>query len=573
MKIYTVKQTIISLALLVGVSISGCKLIDPPPDYKVAEDPLIVRGDSVEVKVDVQFHPESFHKKAIISATPVLYHENGEDELKTETFQGEEVPENHITVPNKAGKSHTYVDKLPYKESYKESKLKVKLVAKKGDKTKKITSDKIADGVITTPYLMMDDDKPIMAKDNFQRTTTHTMEPKIHYRISSPKVRRSELRKKDIKKFETLLDSIAKNEKKSIKSMKIEAYAYPDGELSKNSDLAKNRAKSAKKYVMGEMKDRKIKAGQKDGFYSLNPKGEDWKGFKKAMKASDIKDKDIIIRILGKYSGEKREKEIKNVAKTYKVIADKILPNLRRSRMKLTYEIVGKTNEELVKLAKSNPDSLKIEEIMKAGSLIDDMNEKLSVYKAAAKNHPNDWRPANNVGYIYMQQNKISKAEKQFKKAKEVEQNPIVSNNLAIVKRMKGNREKAMTLLEAASGAGSEVSYNKGLIHIQNGMYDKAIKAMGDNNTFNLALVKLLSGDLEGAQKALDKAPSNSTAKGKYLQAIIHTRNDKPEDAVKALESAISKDASLKSKAKEDLEFQDLRSNEDFKSMVGMSSS
>lgn len=524
--------------------------------YQVDPEPLIVRGDSVELNVTGKFPGKYFHKKAIVDMTPALKYAEGETDYKTVTYQGEKAAGNGIVVPYENGKEYSYNDKVAYSAAMEQSEVLVKYSGRVGNKTKEFDPIKIADGVITTPYLMMSDDKVLLGEDAFQRITNHDIYAQINYLVNSSHVRGSELNDSDIKAMKAFIKEVAGDDKMDFTSLNIDAYASPEGEISLNENLANDRAKSASRVVEAELKRRKIEVDA--GFYQLNGKGEDWAGFQEAMEASDIEDKELILRILNMYNDvTKREEEIRNLAATYNEIADKILPDLRRSQMSLNYKITGKTDEQILTLAKTAPDSLNVEEILYAATLTDDVNEQLQFYKAAEANFPQDFRGANNVGYIYMMQNKLNDAEAQFIKANEIQENPYSTNNLGVVARLKGDREKAMEHYENATAAGSEVSYNMGIINIQNGNYTKAISNMGSTNSFNAALAKLLNGNAQGAKSTLEASPEKDTATGQYLMAIIGARLADGGLVKSSLESAYSKDSTLKEKAAKDLEFRD----------------
>ncbi len=561
------KRSFLPIVALGIMTMSGCKIIDPLPEYSVEPDPLRVRGDSVEINVNVKFAEKSFHKKAIIEATPELVYDDGKTEFKSKTFQGEDVTENHATVPRKEAKSFSYSDKVAYKDAMKNSGLQVRLHGEKGNKEAEFTSDTLVRGVITTPYLMRSDDKLMMAEDNFQRTTAHKQKAVIHYVVNKSRVRRSELKDDDIQAFKDFVKMASDSDAFKLKAVNIESYASPEGELDLNEDLAKDRASSAQEVVEDIFSENELEKDK--GFFSKNPKGEDWEGFKKAMEKSDLKDKDVVIRILKmNQDKQQREKEIRNVAKTYKKIEEQILPDLRRSKIHLHYDRVGKSNEELRSLAKSNPDSLTKEEILKAGSLIDDMGQKLQVYRSAAKQYPNDWRTHNNLGYVLMQQNKLKKAKKKFSKALDLEKNATTRNNRGVVHRINGARDKAAEHFKSAKGTSKKAAYNLGLVNIQNGLYDNAIQNMKGHQTFNVALVKTLNEDTDGAVRALDGSPASDEALGYYLKAIIGARKGKDDMVINNLKSAVQKDPELADKAKTDVEFIDYWDNSEFSSAL-----
>jgi Flp pilus assembly protein TadD len=526
--------------------------------YKVDPEPLIVRGDSVQLNVTGKFPGKYFHKKAAVELTPVLTYTGGETAYKMAAFQGEGAAGNAPVISYESGKDFNYSNSVAYTPEMETSEVMVKILGKMGSKTKAFDAIKIADGVRTTPYLMLSDDKVLLGKDEFKRITQHNVYAPVNYLVNSSQVRSTELSRKEVKEMNAFIKMAAKDAKYSFTSLVVDAYASPEGELSLNENLANDRAASAGNIVKGEMKQNKVKVS--DNFYKLNGKGEDWEGFKSAMEASSIADKELILRILTMYSDlTKREQEIKNLAATYVEVADKILPQLRRSQMTLNYEITGKTDEQILSLAKSTPDALNVEELLYAATLTSDMNEQLAFYKAAEAQFPSDYRGANNVGYIYMMQNKMNDAEAQFNKANGIKSNPVSSNNLGVIARLKGDRKKALELFNNATAAGPEVNYNIGIVSIQNGDYSKAISSMGNSATFNLALAKVLNGDAAGAKTTLNSASEKDSASGQYLMAVIAARMGDGALVKSSLSAAFAADSSLRDKAKKDLEFRDFK--------------
>jgi Flp pilus assembly protein TadD len=282
-------------------------------------------------------------------------------------------------------------------------------------------------------------------------------------------------------------------------------------------------------------------------------------------------DKDIVLRVLTMTSDlQAREKEIKNMAKTYTQIERDVLPKLRRTNLVLNYDLTGHTDEELVALSKSTPDSLTVEELLfTAGQLTTDLNEKLRIYKESARIYADDWRTHNNVGYVYMMQNNVKEAETAFNAAAEKgASETIVKNNLGAIAMINGDWTKANELLKEAAGAGDEVNYNTGIWNIKRGQYGEAVTNMSSFKTFNSGLAKWLTGDAGGATVELDGSEEKESAKAYYLKAIMGARANNAADLVTNLKQAIAKDASFKAKATRDREFIKYFDNAEFKAAV-----
>ncbi|MCH2199283.1 MAG: hypothetical protein MK081_10910 [Flavobacteriales bacterium] len=526
---------------------------------KAEPEPLIVRGDMVEVNITGRFPEKYFHKKVVVEATPVLVYDGGESAYPKQGYQGEDAAGNYEVIPYEAGKSFSYTESVPFEPGMENSTLELRISGTKGNQAATFDPLPIGTGVITTPYLVQSDDMFLIAEDNFQRVLSYTKEATVNYAYNSSSVRSSELRDQDIKEMAEFVKFAAEQDSITITGTNVEAYASPEGEITLNEDLAQERAESANNIIAKEMKRRKIAPENGDAFYMNVPKGEDWEGFKELMQQSSIEDKELILSVLSMYSDKnKREQEIKNISKTYKEIEKDILPSLRRSQIVVNYDVEGYTDAELIDLSKSNPDILTIEELLFAATLFENLNDKLEVYENAERVHPNDYRAANNVGYCLMMQNKMGEAKSQFEKANNLESNAVSMNNLGCIARLEGDREKAMEMFNGASAAGSAVNYNKGIVMIQTGDYDSAISNMGNNNTFNRALAQVLNGDVSGAQSTMD-ASGDDSAMADYLRAIIAARNNTGADVVSNLAKAVEKDGSLANKAKMDLEFRNYK--------------
>ena len=418
---------------------------------------------------------------------------------------------------------------------------------------KELDEVKVADGVIATPYLVQSDDSPIASADNFERVTKHDVKAEINFLVNQARVRRSEMSQEDIKALENLFADVVANPKWDIKQILNSAFASPEGEIDKNDALANKRADAGVSTIQKLMK----RAGLTgDAQVNSAGKGEDWEGFKQAMMASNIADKDMIIRILENEKDlDQREREIRNLTATYREIKKDVLPDLRRTAPVVNYEITGYSDEELKKLATTEPGTLNVEELLKAGTLIDDLDSKLAIYTAARKGFPDDARTWNNEGYVLMLQNKMTEAAEAFQKADELAPSPEVTNNLAIGTRLKGDREQAYKMFKDAVAAGPEVKHNMGIIDIQNGNYADAARNLTGVNSVNAALARVLNGDASGAMSILNDADDGDSAVGDYLKAIISAKTGNSAAIAGYLKSAIEKDSSLKDRAMKDAEF------------------
>lgn len=521
-------------------------------------EPLILRGDQVELEVTGRFPAKYFGKKVSIEATPVLTWEGGSASFDSEGFQGEDAAGNFTVVPFEAGKSFSYSSSVPFDPAMEDAaELAVRISGTQGNKSATFEPFVVGAGVITTPLWVRSDDQFIPVEDNFQRVITYTEEVTVNYSVNSSTVRSSELRDEDWKALKDLIQLSVDADSVTITGARIESYASPEGEITLNEDLASDRANSASGAITREMKRKKLAAD--DAFFTLVPKGEDWQGFKSLMQASNIEDKNLILRVLEMYSDKnKREEEIRNIAKTYKEIEKDILPELRRSQVVVSYDVEGYTDEELKDYSMNQPDILTADELLYAATLFADMNDKLAIYQSAARVHADDFRGYNNAGWCLAQMGRMNQAGELFAQALELERNKAVVNNVAALTRQDGDIDGAMKLLNEAAGAGPEVGYNKGIILIQKGDYASAISNMGRVSSVNVALAKMLNGDAAGAKTTLENAEDDS-AVASYVMAVACARLNDSAGVKKHLGEALAKDPDLRKKAEKDLEFRNVR--------------
>ncbi|MEQ8909072.1 MAG: hypothetical protein RIC95_07760 [Vicingaceae bacterium] len=538
--------------------------------YSVTPNPLEMHGDSIEVNISGAIPPKFFNKKVSVEITPTLNYEGGNVTFDKIVLVGEDSEVEGQKIPYEKGGNFAYNDVIAYQDGMDVATLDAAPVGKYKGKSKEFPSEQIATGTIITPMWAMEDDMPMIGADEFTKVVPMEQQATINYLVNRSNVRSSELRDDDVKNMKEWVGEKADHPMFKFKGIDVVAYASPEGEISLNANLADDRAKSGANVAKNMLRRNGVKKASDKDFANLMGKGEDWNGFKSAMQASDIKDKDLILRVLEMYEDKaKREEEIRNLAATFEVIEEKILPGLRRSIVTVKGEMTSFSDEKITEYAKSNPDTLTAEELLYAATLTDDMDKKLTIYKSFAQIHPKDWRGPNNIGYIYVMQEKLEDAKAEFDKANSLApNNKVVMNNLGVIARANGDTEKAMEYYNSAKGAGAAVGNNIGYLNMMEGDYQNAVSNYGGVKTFNAALAQTLNKDYQEAVQTIDASPASDQAAGYYLKAVIGARQGDKNMMVSNLKSAIAKDASLKAKAKKDAEFTEYKDDAEFQAAV-----
>ena len=552
-------STMLAVVLLAGCSLPKMIKKVEEINLEVTPSPTVLQGDDVTIEITGTFPPKYFAKKVTATATPVLVWDGGEAAFESTSFQGEKAAGNATKVSWESGHTFTYTSTVPYEAAMKDlSKLELRISGSQGDKTGEFPAIELALGVMATQDLVQPDEQFVLAADNFQRVITYVQDVTVNYGYQSSFIKSDEYKDEDWQSAKGVIELAASADSVNVVSIVTQSYASPEGEVKLNEDLAMDRGTSANKALSAELKKNKIELDE--SAMRAMPKGEDWDGFKTAMRASNIADKDLILRVLEMYSDKnKREEEIKNVAKTYKEIEEQILPSLRRSQVAITYTVEGYTDEELMDLSKSNPDILTVEELLFAATLFGELEDQLEVYQNAARVHNSDYRCHNHGGVILMALGRMKQAEESFNSAKSLAaNNGTVNTNLGAIARQNGDKDAAESFYNKAKG-GAELSYNKGVLAIAQGDYDVAISSMGNNTTNNLALAKILNDDASGARTTLENSGDDS-ALTSYLLAICAARMKDGANVKKYVNEALEKDPTLRGRALNDLEFRNYRS-------------
>lgn len=531
--------------------------------FTVTPQVLEAVGGKVPATINGKFPEKYFNKKAVVEVTPVLRWNGGEAKGRTAVFQGEKVEGNDQTISYKMGGNYTMRTSFDYVPEMAKSELYLEFKAIVGNKTVNIPAVKVADGVISTSELIgqtLGSANPANSEDAFQRIIKEKHDANIMFLIQQANVRAGEL--KTAKAFGEEVKSVNDAANKKISNIEISAYASPDGGVSLNSTLAENRQNNTAKIIDKDLKKAKIDAAV-DTRYTA----QDWEGFQELVSKSNIQDKELILRVLSMYSDpEQREQEIKNISSVYKNLADEVLPQLRRSRLTLNYEIIGKSDDEIASLADSDAKQLNIEELLYAATLTKDAAKQEAIFTKATQNYPNDFRAYNNLGKLAYQAGNLDKAEGYFKKAASIKEAPEVNTNLGLVALSKGNKDAAESYL--SKGSGSKVLNEAlGNLYVAQGQYDRAVNAFADAKTNSAALAQILAKNYNKAKNTL-AAIEKPDAYTDYLMAVVGARTNNISMVTSSLKSAILKEPALAKKAASDLEFTKFFTNAAFMNII-----
>ena len=517
-------------------------------NFTVTPSPLETVGNDVPTTINGRFPQKYMKKKAVVTVIPELRYAGGKAVGQPATFQGEKVVGNDQTVSYKLGGNYVLKASFPYSPAMASSELYLTFDARVGKKVVTIPAVKVADGVIATSqlvYLTLASANTATAADGFQREISRQQNAQIKYLISQAKVRTSELKTTSVKDFIKILRDIKADQKGlALDNVEVSAYASPDGTLKFNTGLAENRKGSAQQYVNGQLKKTKLNTNV-DAKYTA----EDWDGFQELVAASNIQDKEVILRVLSMYKDpEEREQQIKNLSVAFRELANEVLPELRRARLTVNYRVIGRSDEEIRAQYAADASKLTVEELLYAATLTNDAAERKAIFNKATELYPQDKRAYNGLAQLAYAAGNLSDAENALTHAEGL---PEAYANSALIALEKGNINGAEALLGKALTAGN---YNEvlGNLQIARGNYAQAAQNLKGINTNSAALAQILNKDYVAAAQTLAAVP-NADAITDYLKAVLAARTGQVEQGVQALRAAIAKNADLRDLASADL--------------------
>ena len=542
---------ILFLSLIISI-LTSCGLSNMASKYEsvninVTPPTLQAHAGNVEVNIDASFPEKYFAKTSTVEFTPVLISGGGEKKFKSIVIQGEEATGGEATVFYTTGGKFSYQDKIPYTNDMMESKLELRAIGKSKDKELAFDSRTIANGVLATSARVQNTEDLSFAKSNYEKETILEESAIIYFLVNQSNVRTTEKSDDDIRRLEEFASLGNKTH-----SIEVKSYASPEGSVDLNDNVSDKRAASTLRFLKKMLKKANLDGVDNNDLYTEVSEGEDWEGFNKLMRNSDIKDRRRITKIVNSVEDlEKREQAIRDMAEIYDAIEKDVLPQLRKAKITIRSFEPKKSDSLILELAKNNAAALDMKELLYSASLTDDIDQKISIFNSASEIH-NNWKGYNNIACLMLENNRLNEAKKYLSKAEKLNNTASnIQNNKAVIAAWEGDLELAKKLYNKGA-----TTKNKALLDLRTANYKKASRFFKNKNTHNAALAKMLNGQ--------NSTCNENTAECNYLNAISYARSANEDMMIKSLKSAITKNIKYKEEAKKDLEFVNYMTNEKF---------
>lgn len=545
------------LAAAGTLMLTGCnkKLNQFQADYfSVNPNPLEVVGDRVPATITARVPAKFFVKNAQVTVTPYLCYNGTETASQPYSFQGEKVRGNAPVINYEKGGTVTIPVMYDYQPDMMKSELELAFDVRQGSKQYVLPRVKVANGVVATAALAdASTVTPALAPDKFQRIINEKYNADIHFLINQANIRDGQLKSDQMLTLNEKINEANAAKDRQIEEINISSYASPEGSLDLNTRLAESREQNTKKYLTGKLKKDNI---TEFGELTANFTPEDWEGFQKLVSQSNIQDKELILSVLSMYKDpEQREKEIRNLSSIFDQLADQILPQLRKSRITASINVIGKSDDEIIEAYRNNPRDLSIDELLYAATLTDSNADKQKIYETAATVYPNDYRTFNDLGLTQYIAGDYDQAKANFNRAARLAPNAAEPQmNLGLISLRDKDYRQANQKFGAAAGL-DQLNDALGTYYLMTGDTNAAVRAFGSAKTNNAALAQILAKDYSKAKSTLASvtAPDAITY---YLTAILGARTNNDTMVNNNLRQAVRLDRSLAEKAAKDLEFQ-----------------
>ncbi len=550
------------LVIMLALLVVGCGSLKLPNPFHVNPSPLVNNGGKVSFSIQDTIQPKSFPKKMVAKLQPYMKFGADTINLKPILLKGEKAEGAGTVVNWKTTTPLVYKTTFDYKPEMQVSELWVKVYTiSKGEATE-VSDLKIADGIVITSSRVGQSEVVAYAPDGYEKETIISKSENLYFGYQKSNLNTGLKLNKDNKdNLDSLNDFFAQGWK--IKSVSVNAWASPEGEQSLNQKLSDERGVTAKKYLEKKAKSNKI---EDEITYNVVAKGADYDGFMAALNASDIEDKNKIGNVIkSQATKSQREQQIRNMTVIYKEVED-MLSVLRRAEMTISLYEPKLTDAQIAEYATSNPDTLKINELLYAATMTEDLNTKLAIYKSAIKKNEKCWRAYNNAAAVDIKLGNADEAAQYLEKANSLKASQgEVENNLGVLAAWNKDYEAAEKHYSNASGVNTD--YNMGIIKMVKGDYVGAEIALSDPKcTYNLALAQLSNNKTDEAIKTLDCA--EKTGEVYYLYAIIGARTNNTNLLYDNLKKAIKEVPSYKEEAKKDLEFYKFKDVAEFQNIL-----
>ena len=367
--------------------------------------------------------------------------------------------------------------------------------------------------------------------------------------------------RRELEQMTTVLRPVLADTLATIKDIHIYGMASADGSYAFNTRLARNRAASAKHWLVDELNiqpdiQRLITVGSR-------PEG--WWPVYHAMQADGHPDSLTVKQILVRYTDSNDDIQERYIRRLpcWPDIRNKYLQKDRKVEYTYSYTLRNFiTDNELQAMYRTRPDAFNEDELLRVASLATSDSSKMEVYRTLMTYFPQSKVSANNLAVLYLRNGQEVEARRTLERLKDFSSE--VLNTLAASYVYAGDYERAVELLQDVELP--QARYNLGLLKARQRKLDEAYLLLKDYRDVNSAIVALSVARNEEAKDIMDEVKDN-TPLVEYVRALIAARLRDDVGFYRCMVEAC-REESLRSRAKDEPDFVRYRKEEAFRKIV-----
>lgn len=240
------------------------------------------------------------------------------------------------------------------------------------------------------------------------------------------------------------IDAVRDDPYATITEVWIKGFASPEGTYANNTYLAENRAKALRDYVKGLYR-------FEHATFSVDFEPEDWEGLETRLEEMNLPDKAELLAIIRNPEPrdlDKKEWKLKtlNGGTSYKILLRDIYPALRHSDYVVKYNIRNFTAEEAKSLIYTDPKKLSLNEMFMVAQLFEAGSDKYNeVFEIAVRMFPDDPVSNLNAANTAIRTGQLDRAESYLRKAAEGDEKQLA---IASIRMLRGDLDGAETILK-----------------------------------------------------------------------------------------------------------------------------
>ena len=223
----------------------------------------------------------------------------------------------------------------------------------------------------------------------------------------------------------------------------ITGYASPEGPELHNKGLSERRAQSIKQYLINQYGETLF------GSLQVIGAGADWTGLREVIaSSSDRVDQKAVLAVLDAgYTPERRQEELAKLH-TYGDLLRNVYPPLRRSTLRLKYEVRAFTLEESIAVMQTRPKDLSVSELNRIAHAYEQQGRNADeVYRIAAICNPTNVGAQLNYSRRLLLEGKLSEA---WQILQPLQAETAAYNNIGVYYMLSGNEQLAEQYLRQA---------------------------------------------------------------------------------------------------------------------------